>query len=77
MAIEIKEVTTKKELKQFIQFGIDLFKGNPYFCPPLVFDEINTFDTTKNPAHEICDHIIYMAYKDGKIVGRIVGIINY
>ena len=69
MAIEIKEVTTKKELKQFIQFGIDLFKGNPYFCPPLVFDEINTFDTTKNPAHEICDHIIYMAYKDGKIVG--------
>ena len=77
MAIEIKEVTTKKELKQFIQFGIDLFKGNPYFCPPLVFDEINTFDTTKNPAHEICDHIIYMAYKDGKIVGRIVGIINH
>ena len=77
MTIEIREVTTKKELKQFIQFGIDLFKGNPYFCPPLVFDEINTFDTTKNPAHEICDHIIYMAYKDGKIVGRIVGIINY
>ena len=77
MTIEIREVTTKKELKQFIQFGIDLFKGNPYFCPPLVFDEINTFDTTKNPAHEICDHIIYMAYKDGKIVGRIVGIINH
>ncbi|MDD3480516.1 MAG: N-acetyltransferase [Paludibacteraceae bacterium] len=77
MTIEIREVTTKKELKQFIQFGIDLFKGNPYYCPPLVFDEINTFDTTKNPAHEICDHIIYMAYKDGKIVGRIVGIINY
>ena len=49
MAIEIKEVTTKKELKQFIQFGIDLFKGNPYFCPPLVFDEINTFDTLKIP----------------------------
>ena len=77
MTMEIREVTTKKELKQFIQFGIDLFKGNPYFCPPLVFDEINTFDTTKNPAHEICDHIIYMAYQDGKIVGRIVGIINY
>ncbi len=77
MAIEIREVTTKKELKQFIQFGIDLFKGNPYYCPPLVFDEINTFDTTKNPAHEICDHIIYMAYQDGKIVGRIVGIINH
>ena len=77
MAIEIKEVTTKKELKQFIQFGIDLYKGNPYYCPPLVFDELNTFDVKKNPSHEISDHIIYVAYKDGKIVGRIVGIINY
>ena len=67
MAIEIREVTTKKELKQFIQFGIDLFKGNPYYCPPLVFDEINTFDTTKNPAHEICDHIIIWLIKTAKL----------
>jgi len=77
MTIEIREVTTKKELKQFIQFGIDLFKGNPYFCPPLILDELNTFDTKKNPAHEISDHIIYLAYNEGKIVGRIVGIINH
>lgn len=77
MTIEIKEVTTKKELKKFINFGIDLFKGNPYFCPPLIFDEINSFDKKKNPAHEISDHIIYLAYQKGEIVGRIVGIINH
>jgi hypothetical protein len=77
MTIEIREVTTKKELKQFIQFGIDLYKGNPYYCPPLVFDELSTFDVKKNPSHEISDHIIYVAYKDGKMVGRIVGIINH
>jgi len=75
--IEIREVTTKKELKQFVCFGIDLYKENPYFCPPLIFDELNTFDIKKNPALEISDHIIYLAFSEGKIVGRIVGIINH
>jgi len=75
--IEIKQVKTRKELKKFIQFGIDLYKDNPYFCPPLVFDELNTFNPKKNPAHEVCEHVIYIAYKNGEIVGRICGIINH
>ncbi|MDR1544733.1 MAG: N-acetyltransferase [Prevotellaceae bacterium] len=75
--IEIKEVKNRCELKKFIKFGTDLYEGNPYFCPPLVFDELNTFNLKKNPAHEVCDHVVYLAYKDGKIVGRIAGIINY
>ncbi len=73
----VKQVTDKKQLKQFVQFGIDLYEGNPYFCPPLVFDEINTFDPSQNPAHEVCDFVNFLAYKEGKIVGRITGIINY
>ena len=75
--VSIKQVTTKKELKQFVQFGIDLYKNNPYYCPPLVFDEINTFNKATNPALEVCEFINFLAYKDEKIVGRITGIINH
>ena len=75
--VTIKQVTTQKELKQFVQFGMDIFKGNPYYCPPLVFDEINTFDKSKNPALEVSEFVNYLAYRDDKIVGRICGIINH
>jgi len=75
--IKIKQIKTRKELKKFIRFGTDLYKDNQYFCPPLVFDELNTFNTKKNPAHKVCEHVIYLAYKDEKIVGRICGIINH
>ena len=76
MAVIISEVKTRKELKQFVQFGIDVFNGNENFCPPLIFDELNTLDSKKNPAFDVCEAVYYLAYKDGKIVGRIAGIIN-
>ncbi len=76
MSVIISEVKTRKDLKKFVQFGIDLFEGNDCFCPPLVFDELNTLDSKKNPAFEVCEAIYFLAYKDGKIVGRIAGIIN-
>ena len=76
MAVIISEVKTRKELKKFVQFGIDIFEGNEYFCPPLIFDELNTLDSKKNPAFDVCEAVYYLAYKDGKIVGRIAGIIN-
>ena len=75
--IIIKEVKTKSELRRFVQFGIELYEGNPYYCPPIFFDEVNTFDPESNPALEVCDLILYMAYRNGKIVGRIAGIINH
>lgn len=74
--IIVKEVKTSRELNRFVQFGVDLYKGNNCYCPPLIFDEINTFKKGKNPAHEVCDFILYMAYRDGEIVGRIAGIVN-
>jgi len=76
MKIEIKQVTNKKELKDFVKFNIELYKENPYSVPELIQGEMSTLDSTKNPAFEVCDVILFLAYKDGKIVGRIAGIIN-
>jgi hypothetical protein len=76
MSIEIKEARSRKEMKKFVRFGNELYARNPYFCPQLEFDELNTLNPDKNPAFEVCDAIYFLAYKDGKIVGRIAGIIN-
>ncbi len=76
MAVEIREIHTKRELKQFIQFANDLYADCPYYCPPLFFDEMNCFDAEKNPALEVCDYQLWMAYREGKPVGRVAGIIN-
>ena len=75
--IEIREVKTKRELRRFVQFGIDLYKGNNYYCPPLIHDELNAFSPSGNPALEVCDFVVYMAYRNNEIVGRIVGIVNH
>jgi GNAT superfamily N-acetyltransferase len=76
MSVIISEVKTRKELKKFVQFGIDLYENCESFCPPLIFDELNTLDSKKNPAFDVCEAIYFLAYKDGKIAGRIAGIIN-
>lgn len=77
MALEIREITTRKELKQFIEFTNTLYRECEYYCPPLFFDEMNCFDKEKNPALEVCDYKLWMAYRDGKTVGRIAGVVNY
>ena len=75
--IEIKQLKpTKSNLKKFTQFQIDLYKGNPYFVPPLVSDDLATLSPEKNPAFDFCEAVYFMAYQDGKPVGRIAGIIN-
>lgn len=78
MSVEIKKVITKGQLKKFVSFPIDkLYKGNPYYVPSLVLDEMGTIDETKNPAFDFCEQELYLAYKDGEIVGRIAAIINH
>lgn len=74
--VEIKKVATKKELKAFIDFHYDLYKGNKYDTPTLFLDDWNTFSKDKNAAFEFCDAEFFLAYKEGKIVGRVVAIIN-
>lgn len=77
MAVEIKQITTNSELKQFVRFGNEFYKDCEYFCPQLIADELDVFNPEKNPAHEVCEHILFMAYRDKKPVGRIAGIINH
>ncbi len=77
MAIEIRQINTKRELKQFIQFANDLYADCPYYCPPLFFDEMNCFNAEKNPALEVCEYQLWMAFRDGQAVGRVAGIINH
>ena len=67
---------SKKELTEYVKFGIDLYKGNDYFVPPLIFDDVATLDPSKNPAFEFCEAQAFMACRDGKPVGRITAIIN-
>ena len=77
MSVTIKALRpTRKEVKNYVRFGIDLYKGNPCFVPPLVVDEIATLTPEKNPASEHCRSQLFMAYRDGKPVGRITALIN-
>ncbi len=76
MAVEIRRVETKRDLKKFIRFNYELYKNNPYSVPDLYEDARDTFSKEKNPAFEFCDAECFLAYKDGKLVGRVAGIIN-
>lgn len=74
--VEIREVTTKRDRKVFASFHANMYKGVPQAIPDLVSDEYNNFLPSKNPAFEYCRVKQFLAYKDGKCVGRIAGIIS-
>lgn len=76
-AIEIKKVESHRDLCKFIDFHNELYKGNPYHVPNLYFDEMNTFRKDKNAAFDFCEAEYFMAYRDGKVVGRVAAIINH
>ncbi len=76
MAVEIKKVTTRKELKRFIRFNYEFYKDNPYSVPDLYDDMLNTFSRKKNAAFEFCEADYFLALRDGHIVGRVAAIIN-
>ena len=74
--ISIKRVTNRKELEQFVQFHYDLYRGNDCAVPFLFSDEMDTLRKDKNPSFECCDAEYFMAFKEGKMVGRVAAIIN-
>ncbi|HEY4787859.1 MAG TPA: hypothetical protein VIH57_17505 [Bacteroidales bacterium] len=76
MALEIKEVVTKKEYKTFIYLPEKIHKGHESWLPPIYFDEKKFFNPNKNLSFRGCDYKMLLAYKDGEAVGRIMGIIN-
>ena len=75
--IELKKVVTKKDLRRFIAFQNQLYKGNKFFCPQMQMDEMNTLSRDKNPAFDFCEAEYWIAYRGKEIVGRIAGIINH
>lgn len=75
--IEIKELApTKGNIKKFVKFERDLYKGNKYYVPPLLSSELDNLIPSRNPAFDFCEGAYFMAYDDGKPVGRIVVMIN-
>ena len=77
MSVKIVEVKDKAEVKKFVKFPNKLYKGNPYFVPALVLDEMETLNPKKNPAFDFCEMQLFLAYKNDEIVGRIAAIINH
>lgn len=75
--IDIRQVKTKKDLDLFIDFYYDLYRNSDYAVPFMRFDEVSTLRKDKNPSFEFCDAEYFLAYKDGKIVGRVAAIINH
>ena len=75
--VEIHKVSTKHELKQFIQFFYDLYRNCEQAVPFLFFDELATLQRDKNPSFECCEADYFLAYKDGKVAGRVAAIINH
>lgn len=76
MTLVLKEVKTKSDLKKFISFPYELYKGNKFWVPPLRFDEMNTLRKDINPAFDYCESNYWMVFDGKKMVGRVAGIIN-
>lgn len=75
--INIKEITSKKDLKKFVKFPFQLYKDSKYWIPPIIKQELETFNKEKNPIFKDAEARFFLAYKSEKIVGRIVAIVNW
>jgi len=76
MGVEIKEVKDRGDLKRFVKFPFELYRNNPYWVPPMIKDELDTFSSKENPAFEHCEAKLWLALDNGEIVGRICGILH-
>lgn len=73
----IKECFSAQEMKAFVKFPFSLYKNHPYWVPPIIADELETFDKTKNPVFKNAEAQFFLAFQGNKIVGRIAAIINW
>jgi GNAT superfamily N-acetyltransferase len=77
MTVVLREIRTTRQFRQFITFAEAMYRGNPYYVPALVMDEMNTLHPKKNPCFAHCEARYWLAYQDGHIVGRVAGIFNH
>ena len=75
--ITVKEIYSKKDLKTFVKFPFKLYKGSKYWVPPIISQEVKTFDKKENPVFNDAEARFFLAYKNNEIVGRVVAIINW
>ncbi|QBA64284.1 GNAT family N-acetyltransferase [Muriicola soli] len=75
--VSVQQAVSKSDLKKFVTFPFSLYKDSPYWVPPLIKDEMETFDSEKNPVFENADAWFFLAYKNGEIAGRVVAMINW
>ncbi len=75
--VTLKEATSKADLKKFVKFPFSLYKDSPYWVPPIINEELDSFDKTKNPAFENAEARFFLAYRNDTIVGRVVAIVNW
>ncbi len=75
--ITVKEIHSKKDLKTFVKFPFKLYKGSDYWVPPIINQELKTFDKNKNPVFNDAEARFFLAYKNNEVVGRIAAIINW
>ena len=75
--ISIVEATSKADLKKFVKFPFTLYKDSPYWVPPIINDELATFDKDKNPIFKDAEARFFLAYKENKVVGRVAAIVNW
>ena len=75
--IKIKKAESKKEMKQFVKFPFSLYKDSKYWVPPIISQELETFNKKKNPIFNDAEATFFLAYKNDKIVGRVAAIINW
>ncbi len=75
--VTLKEATSKADLKKFVKFPFSLYKGSPYWVPPIIREEMETFNKAKNPVFKDADAWFFLAYKGDTLVGRVVAIINW
>lgn len=76
MSVSIKTVSSRGDLKTFVKFPLELYKGCPFYVPNLFLDELNALDPKRNPMSKYAKSRLFLAYKDGKVVGRTASIIN-
>ncbi len=74
--VTVKVAKTRREIRDFVLFPVKLYKNDPYYVPDMVGDQINDLMPDRNPAFEYCEARCFLAYRNGKIVGRVAGILN-
>ncbi len=77
MSIKVQRISSKRDIKKFVTFPMELYKGNPYYVPPIIKDEMETFDPQKNQVFKNADCWLFLAYRADKVVGRVAAIINH